>query len=114
MEAGFKTIEAVNVDEALQVLQARPDIQVVVTDVQMPGGRNGFDLAREVHQRWPGVGLVVSSGREWPGPDDLPDGAAFLKKPLLPATLVEAVRRLATPQVIDPAAPAVRNTAGGR
>ncbi|WP_246529359.1 response regulator [Microvirga zambiensis] len=37
-EAEFKVFQAVNADEALTVLQARPDIQVVVTDIEMPAG----------------------------------------------------------------------------
>jgi CheY-like chemotaxis protein len=41
-EAGFK---------ALTVLQARPDIQVVVTDIEMPGTMNGLELTRVVRER---------------------------------------------------------------
>jgi CheY-like chemotaxis protein len=46
-EAGFKVFEAVNADEALTVLQARPDVQAVVTDIEMPAGaarRSGWQL----------------------------------------------------------------------
>jgi CheY-like chemotaxis protein len=50
-EAGFKVFEAVNADEALTVLQARPDIQVVVTDIEMPGTMNGLELTRVVRER---------------------------------------------------------------
>jgi two-component system, response regulator PdtaR len=46
-EAGFKVFEAVNADEALTVLQARSDVQAVVTDIEMPAGSmNGLKLAR--------------------------------------------------------------------
>jgi CheY-like chemotaxis protein len=48
-EAGFKVFEAVNADEALTVLKARPDVQVVVTDIEMPAGSmNGLRLARSI------------------------------------------------------------------
>jgi CheY-like chemotaxis protein len=50
-EAGFRVFEAVNADEALTVLQARPDIQVVVTDIEMPGTMNGLELTRVVRER---------------------------------------------------------------
>jgi CheY-like chemotaxis protein len=102
-EAGFKVFEAVNADEAVSILQARPDVQAVVTDVEMPGSMNGFELARVVRERWPGVGLVVTSGRERPGPSDLPDDVAFLTKPYLPATVITLIRQLATPQVVEAA-----------
>jgi len=98
-EAGFKVFEAVNADEAMSILQARPDVQAVVTDVELPGSMNGFDLARVVRERWPGVGLVVTSGRERPGPSALPDDVAFLTKPYLPATVITLIRQVATPQV---------------
>jgi CheY-like chemotaxis protein len=65
-EAGFKVFEAVTADEALTVLQARPDVQVVVTDIEMPGTMNDLELTRVVRKRWPGVGVVISSGRAPP------------------------------------------------
>jgi CheY-like chemotaxis protein len=54
-EAGFKVFEATDSGEALTILQARPDIHAVITDGEMPGPMNGFDLTRVVHERWPGV-----------------------------------------------------------
>ncbi|QRM35787.1 response regulator (plasmid) [Microvirga sp. VF16] len=102
-EAGFKVFEAVNADEALTVLQARPDIQVVVTDIEMPtGSMNGLKLSRTIQERWSGVGVVISSRRERPGPDDLSDRVAFLGKPYLPNTIIAVFRQMATPQVVEP------------
>ncbi|MCB5173917.1 response regulator [Microvirga lenta] len=60
-DAGYKVFEAVNADEAVTLLQARPDIQAVVTDIEMPGSMNGIGLARPVRERWPGIGLLVTS-----------------------------------------------------
>lgn len=102
-DAGFKVFEAVNADEAMTVLQARPDVQVVVTDIEMPGSMNGLELTRMVQERWPGVGVVITSGRERPGPDDLSEKVAFLAKPYLPETVINVVRQMATPQVVEPA-----------
>jgi two-component system, response regulator PdtaR len=101
-EAGFKVFEAINADEALTVLQARSDVQAVVTDIEMPAGSmNGLKLARTIHERWPGIGVVVTSGRERPGPDDLSDRVAFLAKPYLPDTIIAVIRQMATPQVVE-------------
>jgi two-component system, response regulator PdtaR len=100
-EAGFKVFEAVNAEEAITLLQARPDIQAVVTDIELPGGMNGFELAQVVHQRWPGVAVIATSGRERPIPGDLPDSVPFISKPYLPATIAALIRRLATPQVVE-------------
>jgi CheY-like chemotaxis protein len=97
-DAGFKVFEAVNADEAIALLQVRSDVQVVVTDIEMPGSMNGLELARVVQVRWPGVGIVLTSGRVCPGPDDLMDRAVFLSKPYLPDTVIGAIRRVAVPK----------------
>ena len=102
-EAGFKVFEAVNADEALTVLQARPDVQVVVTDIEMPAGSmNGLELTRVVRERWPGVGVILSSGRALPRSDDLSDRVAYIAKPYLPDTVITLIQQLATPQVVEP------------
>ena len=44
-DAGFEVVEAANADEAIAVLEARPDIHVVFTDIQMPGSMDGLKLA---------------------------------------------------------------------
>ena len=101
-EAGFKVFEAVNADEALTVLAARPDVQVIITDIEMPAGTlNGLELARTVQERWPGIGIVITSGRERPGLDDLSDRVAFLAKPYLPDTMITVIQQMATPQVVE-------------
>jgi hypothetical protein len=38
-------------------------VRLLFTDIQMPGALDGMDLARAVHARWPGVLLVIASGR---------------------------------------------------
>jgi CheY-like chemotaxis protein len=91
-EGGFKVVEAVNADEALTVLEATADVRALVTDVEMPGSLNGFTLSRVVKQAWPHIGIVVTSGRMAPGPNDLPPGALFIPKPYRPTDLVAAVR----------------------
>lgn len=81
-EAGFATLEARTGDEGISVLeQAGGGVELLFTDVQMPGAMDGFALAREVARRWPHIGIVVASGAIGPGPDDMPDGATFIAKP---------------------------------
>jgi CheY-like chemotaxis protein len=100
-EAGFKVFEAVNADEALTVLEARPDVQAVVTDIEMPGSMNGIELAHEIRHRWPGIGVIVTSGRQRPGLNDLPEGVPFLAKPYLPETVVIVIWKMANLQVVE-------------
>jgi CheY-like chemotaxis protein len=47
-EAGFEILEATNADEAILLLEARRDITVVFTDIEMPGSMNGLRLAEAI------------------------------------------------------------------
>jgi CheY-like chemotaxis protein len=96
-EGGFKVVEAANADEALIVLEATAGVRAFVTDVEMPGSMDGFTLARVVKQAWPQIGIVVTSGRMAPGPEEMPRGAVFIPKPYTPAALVAAVQTVLTP-----------------
>lgn len=81
-DAGFRTFEAADGDEAMELLaQQHCMIVLLFTDVQMPGSRNGFAVARETARQWPHIAIVVASGNMKPGPDDMPDGAVFIGKP---------------------------------
>src|ERR1700730_10414281 len=77
---GFAVVEAANADEAICILEARSDIGIVFTDVQMPGSMDGLKLAQAVRNRWPPIKLVVTSGRLPPTLGDMPGGARFLAK----------------------------------
>jgi CheY-like chemotaxis protein len=82
--AGFDTLEAVNADDAIEILEARPDIAVVFTDIQMPGSMDGLKLARAVRGRWPPIKIVATSGQVDVRAVDLPEGGRFLPKPYSP------------------------------
>src|SRR3712207_4075665 len=73
-DAGFHVLEAANADVALAVLEScSDDVQVLFTDIDMPGSMNGLDLAENVQQRWPHISLLISSAYHRPGPETLPD-----------------------------------------
>jgi CheY-like chemotaxis protein len=54
-EAGFDTLEAANADQAIRTLENRPDIRLILTDVNMPGKMIGLELAALVRLRWPPI-----------------------------------------------------------
>jgi CheY-like chemotaxis protein len=78
---GFEVIEAANADEALKVLANRPDVRLLFTDIQMPGKLDGLALARKVHEQWPRIKLVITSGRKQPSRAEIPDDGSFIAKP---------------------------------
>ena len=92
--AGFEVIQAGNADEAIAILQARPAIHVIFTDVQMPGSMDGLKLARFVRNHWPPIKILATSGLVRVVADDLPAGSVFLPKPYRGAHVVDALRQM--------------------
>ncbi len=92
-DAGFAVADVANAADAIAVLEARADISLVVTDVQMPGAMDGLRLAAAVRDRWPPVGVIIVSGRALPRAEDLPAGAHFLPKPCSGADMLALARR---------------------
>lgn len=60
--AGFSIVEAANADEAIESLERDSNIQLIFTDIQMPGSMNGLILAAAVRKRWPPVRIIATSG----------------------------------------------------
>ena len=94
-DADFKVVEASNAAEARVILEAGLPVSVLLTDVEMPGTWNGYELAHWVHESWPGIQILVTSGRQWPEEGDLPPGAAFLAKPCPNDAIVSHVQSAA-------------------
>jgi CheY-like chemotaxis protein len=91
--AGFEVVEAANADQAIGILEARRDIAVVFTDIQMPGSMDGLKLARAVRGRWPPIKIVATSGLDL-GERELPEGGRFLPKPYSPMQVTGLLREL--------------------
>src|SRR5271170_1053720 len=92
--AGFEVVEAGNADQAIEILEARRDITVVFTDIQMPGSMDGLKLARAVRGRWAPIKMVATSGHVNVGEKDLPEGGRFLSKPYSPRQVTGVLREL--------------------
>ena len=92
---GYRVIEAGSAAEALALLEAGEVVELMVTDIRMPGEMDGVGLAWRVSKVWPGVAIIVLSAQPQPHDDDLPLGAAFLAKPATPAQIVAAARTAA-------------------
>lgn len=88
---GYQVIEAGNADEAIEVLQSTARLDLVLTDVRMPGSRDGLDVARAVREKRPGVGIIVMSGHLVPKEkhEDIMD--LFVSKPVPGDQLAKAI-----------------------
>jgi DNA-binding NtrC family response regulator len=79
-DAGYRVLEAGCVLDAIAVL-GQHDVDAVVTDVDMPGGLSGLDLARMLASTHPDADVIVVSGGRSVSRSELPPGARFLPKP---------------------------------
>jgi two-component system, response regulator PdtaR len=93
-DAGFRMVEAANGEQAIELLAADSDVQLLFTDVTMPGAIDGIALARQVRDRWPHIAIMVVSAKRVPQSEELPAGSRFELKPYSPETVVRHAREL--------------------
>lgn len=90
---GYAILQANDGASALRALQRDGEVDVLFSDVMMPNGMTGLDLAREVRQRYPGIKIILSSGFPQPAMQD--EGLkefAFVGKPYRLSDLARQLR----------------------
>lgn len=92
--AGYEALEAGDADEAIRILERRSDVDLVFTDVQMPGTVDGIKLAHYIRDRWPPVKLLVASGNAILDESSLPTGSRYFSKPYDDHAIADAMARL--------------------
>jgi two-component system, response regulator PdtaR len=93
-DAGFETVEASNADEAIDILEARKDIRIVFTDINMPGSMDGLKLAHAIRRRWPPIELILTSGDLRVEDDELPERGHFIPKPYRDEEVKDVLRTI--------------------
>ena len=96
-ECGYKVIEASSAEEALQVLQkASVRVDVLLSNVQLPGAIDGFALARWVRVSQSGVGVILAGtiSRAADAAAELCEEGPMLSKPYEPQAVVDRIKRL--------------------
>jgi two-component sensor histidine kinase/DNA-binding NarL/FixJ family response regulator len=93
-QAGFCPVQAVDADEAISILEARSDISLLFTDIQMPGSMDGLKLAHAVHDRWPAIKIILVSGQITPSESERPAQSRFFGKPINLDKMIPAMRAM--------------------
>jgi len=93
--AGFMVLNAESGPEALRILEANPGIDLLFTDIRMPGGMDGFELAHRAKQMRPDLRIVYTSGyvKELPWGEHGIGHGPMLRKPYRNRDLVAEVNR---------------------
>lgn len=89
--AGFLTLQASNAEDALRELEGPLQVQVLLVDVSMPGSMDGIELAQMVQARWPGIKILIVSGRSDTRDAGLLKSTVFVSKPFTANQLVSAL-----------------------
>ena len=92
-ECGYRVIEAGNAAEAIKVLRSPERIDIVFSDVQMPGTMDGLRLVSLIRDRWPPIRLILTSGKALPAGETLPKDCTFIPKPYSLENLTDALRK---------------------
>ncbi len=94
-DAGYHVIEAVNADEGMLMLHSGQPIDLIVTDVRMPGEIDGMELVARAKGLNPDLAVVLMSGHL---PTDVVHRAdAFLRKPYITSDLLSIILKLVGP-----------------
>jgi len=91
-DAGYIVIEAADADEALRLVETSDAIDLVFSDVNMPGQMDGEALGRWLRHNRPHIKLLLTSGAGWPGV--VPDRIATIEKPYRFSDLERRIREL--------------------
>lgn len=93
MANGYQIIQAATADEAMEVLQSSARLDLVLTDIRMPGSMDGLALAAKVRAQWPDLKVVILSGDLPAMPSAIPAHAA-MPKPYSSSAVLNCVQQL--------------------
>jgi CheY-like chemotaxis protein len=100
-DQGYTVIEAADADEALAILHSNVRVDLLLTDVRMPGTLDGVGLARLVRAEHPTVKVVMASGQMMPDTDVGKTVDGFFAKPYDVPRLIERINALLAPGTMN-------------
>jgi two-component system, NtrC family, sensor kinase len=103
-QLGYRVRSVTNVQAALAALQVDAQVDLVFSDIMMPGGRNGLDLAREIGERFPHIAVLLTTGYSASAQDAARYGVAVLQKPYDLESLRRHIREAMEQAKIPPVA----------
>ena len=89
---GYNPVVVIDASSAIAELERQDPVSLLLTDILLPGGMTGFDLARQARRRWPDLPILFMSGFADPSlPDEFRTNTKLLMKPFRLGQLSEAI-----------------------
>jgi two-component system, NtrC family, sensor kinase len=98
-QLGYTVKQVANAQEALELLADDPKIDLVFSDILMPGGMNGLELGHAVRRLYPAMPVLLTTGYSDSAHDSVQQGFVVLHKPFDLAGLEQALREARTSKV---------------
>jgi CheY-like chemotaxis protein len=111
-DLGYETIYRDSAEAALKLLEAGTKIDLVFSDIVMPGTIDGVGLAREIRSRYPNLPVVLTTGYS-DAAKTAPSNLRILRKPFDTEALRDFIHDLTPPRLLKPSGvPLASSTAG--
>lgn len=93
-DAGFAVVQAIKAETALDLLKGGTEVDLLFTDIRLPGSMDGWQLAEEARALKPTLPIIYATGFSHTAPR-LAEGAMFFTKPYRVSAIIRAIRILA-------------------
>jgi CheY-like chemotaxis protein len=95
-DAGFGVLQAATAEVAMKILRTEASVDVLFTDIRLPGQMDGWQLAEAARTLRPDLPVIYATGFTQT-PPRLIEGSLFLTKPYRAAALIKAITAFTTP-----------------
>ncbi len=92
-DQGFAVLEADTAEAALSIIQSGQSVDVLFTDIRLPGEMDGWRLAATVRESMPQLPIIYATGYTVERSAQVP-GSVFMKKPYRPSAIADTIRTL--------------------
>lgn len=93
-DLGYDVVQSASASKALELLDTDHDFRLIFTDIVMPGGINGVELAKQVRKRWPAMPILLTTGYSDQALDAESQTFDLVRKPYRRAELAQRIRTL--------------------
>ena len=112
-EYGFIVIEAVSAEEAIALLKSGANVELVFSDIRLPGPMDGLEFARNIRSEYPQIRLLLTSGSAVLKESDRDCHDGFFSKPYVAEHVITRIAKLLDYAIDAGASPGAQSSVAG-